>query len=86
MTRDAIIERYNHATDTSVLTAYGRPSARKVAIEQKILDEMKNVDGYGYCVTGHNSSHFTCAYKYKDANGDERIVYHTYANKYEVII
>ena len=68
----------------SVLVAYDRPSSAKIAAEEAIKREMNELDGYGYYICGHNSCFFSCGYKYRDADGVEHLVYHTYANRFDI--
>ena len=57
------INQYIHAEDFSVETAYRRPSATKIAIEDDILNKMYEVGGNGYRILSHNGFHFSCAFK-----------------------
>lgn len=71
---------------SSVRLAYTKPSMAKVYAEDAILREMADYNGYSYYITGHNSSHFTCGYKYRDSEDREHLVYHTYANRFDIAL
>lgn len=69
---------------SSVLSAYGKPSKAKIAAEKSILAEMETLNGYGYYICGAGSQFFSCGYCYRDGEGNEYLVYHTYANRFEI--
>ena len=80
-----LIDNYNNnrRTGNSVKEVYRKPSARKISAENDILAEMREIGGYGYKVTGYNSSFFSCGYLY-DGNDGKHLVYHTASHRYDV--
>lgn len=56
------LRAYLRATDTSVLTAYGRCSTYKINAENEIRQRMLKENGHGYKVLSHNTFGFTCGY------------------------
>lgn len=81
-----MLRNYNYANDTTIYEAYERPSYYKVRAEQRILDEMRNNNGYDYRICGHNSCTFSCAYQYRDDKQLLHLVYHTAYNRYDFVI
>lgn len=57
-----MLYQYFTARWSSVKEAYTKPSTRKVAIEQSIMADMVNSDGYYYKVMSRNVYKFTCGY------------------------
>ena len=57
-----MLYQYFTARWSSVKEAYTRPSTRKVAIEQSIMADMVNEDGYNYKVMSRNVYKFSCGY------------------------
>ena len=80
---EGMIWSYQRATEGDIYEAYTSPSYSKVKAFNDIRREMVECGGYGLRVTGHNSSFFSCAYL-KDEDNKTVLVYHTYANKYEM--
>ena len=78
-----IINAYKYAKYLSVLTAYKNPSYYKITAERKILNEMKNKNGYGYLITGFNCCTFSCGYLY-NIDGKKYLMYYTHTNCYRV--
>lgn len=78
---DGFISNYENSLEPDILSAYGRPSQAKMTAEQVIKQEMDDVGGYGYLITGHNSCTFTCAYRV-NYGGADYLVYHTAYNRY----
>lgn len=64
--------RYNYS---SVSKAYGRPSAKKVAIEERILSEGKDkgMEAESYRVLSRNTFMFTCAYAFHNAEDNNAL-------------
>lgn len=71
-----IISRYNYSNCSRLYEAYGSYSCYKARAEQEILQEMAEMDGYSFRITGAGSCFFSCAYKMKH-EGSEYIVFHT---------
>lgn len=83
----SMVKSYEYACNrglSSVLTAYGKPSSAKIEAEEKIKKEMEERDGWGYYICGRNSNFFSCAYKYRDGEGNEWLAFYTYANRFEI--
>lgn len=55
-------DKYMQTSTTSVKQYYKRPSKAKQNIEERILDEMKSLKGYGYEILGGNAQHFIAAF------------------------
>lgn len=79
-----MITNYKYARYSSIDECYNNASCFKYRAEQQIKNEMFNKSGYDYRVCGFNCNFFTCAYRYKDENGVEYLVYHTAWNRYEI--
>ena len=75
--------QYEKSTYYSVLSFYGRPSSRKISIEEKIRDRMTRENCIGYRVLGGNSSYFTVGYR---SNDNKKLYIETYCNIYEIDI
>lgn len=58
-------------TYSSVRNAYGKPSARKVAIEERIIHDglAKNMETSSYRVISRNGWHFSCGYFFNTESG-----------------
>lgn len=84
-----IVERMhdNRWTYSSVYKAYGRPSATKVAIEERIKRDGndKGMEAGSYRVLSRNTFMFTCAYAFHNAddNGALWIHYETPSRTHE---
>lgn len=65
-------------TYSSVYEAYGRPSATKVAIEERILrhGNEKGMEAGSYKVLSHNTFMFTCAYTFHNADDNNALWIH----------
>lgn len=84
MTKEAMRNSYERANEYDIFDAYGRPSVYKARAWEAIRRECYENGGSGLVITGHNSSFFSCAYVYPDPDtGALRLVFHTYANRYE---
>ena len=81
-----MINNYKYARYDSVDYCYKKPSYYKQMAESKIFDEMYNNNGYDYRICGFNSCTFSCAYRYKDNQGYEHLVYHTHCNRFDFIV
>lgn len=67
----------------NIWTAYKSPSIYKVRAWEWCIADCRENNGYGLCVTGWNTSKFTCAYFCKHYKTGERcIVVHTADNVY----
>ena len=78
MTRDNAIWAYNSSKISSLFQAYANPSWAKQKAFIDIMHEMQECGGHDMRITGHSCNFFSCAYK----RGD-KLIYHTYARKYE---
>ena len=68
-----------------VRDCYVDPSSRKIAAENRILEDMIDRNGYGYTVTGHNSVMFTGAYLFPHPeDGNLILCYETPYNTYYI--
>jgi hypothetical protein len=84
-----IIKNYNKSYKTNLLQCYTKPSEKKFKAEQKIIDEMAKLGGYGYKIISYNIYNFSCAYMYNkiDTETSEIIptlVYHTRTKRHEI--
>ena len=77
-----MLYQYFTARWSSVKEAYTKPSTRKVAIEQSIMADMVNEDGYYYKVMSRNVYKFTCGYM--TGNGIDCKVHLIYPSHEEV--
>lgn len=77
------IKAYEESTCHSVQFFYGRPSYRKISIEEKIKNRMATENCIGYRVLGGNSSFFTCGYRSSD---NKKLYIETYCNIFEIDI
>lgn len=71
------LARLYTSKETSVRNAYGRPSTRKIAIEEYILHEMDKLGGYNYRILSHNGFVFSCGYLYENLNfekGEKEVI------------
>ena len=75
------IDSYNRADYTSVEQFYSRPSSNKIYAEEKCLERMREVNGYGYRILGGSSSFFTCGYLSEDGN---TLYIETHCNTFEI--
>lgn len=81
-----MINNYKYARYYSVDECYEKASYEKQRAENIILNEMYKNKGYNYRICGFNSMTFSCAYRYKDKDCMEHLVYHTAYNKFDFII
>ena len=58
----AFLARYERATAESVKQFYGRPSADKIRIEQRLRLVMQDEKGKGFKIIGGNTFYFTAAW------------------------
>lgn len=78
MTKSTAIWMYNRSKISSLFQAYANPSWEKQKAFIGITHEMQECGGHDIRITGYNCSFFSCAYKCGD-----KLIYHTYARKYE---
>ncbi len=69
---------------TSICDAYNKPSSKKVYAYNEIREEMSDVNGYAIRITGAGCDIFSCAYKVKDKEGHEYLIYHTPSNRFAI--
>ena len=77
------INDYFNSHYFSVMSYYGRPSARKISIENDIKEKMYKMDCKNYAVLSGNSFNFTCGYTSKDEN---TIYIETVGNTYKIFL
>ena len=72
-------------TYASVNDAYDRPSATKVAIEERIIRDGldKNMELGSYRVISRNTFHFSCGYFFNNENGNKMVHIETPSYTYE---
>ena len=70
----AYIWSYNHARYKSLYEAYERPSKTKQEIEEEILAEMREREGYDFRITGRSSNFFSCGFRFMK-DGLEYLMY-----------
>ena len=81
-----IIIRYFDSADYSLYHVYKTYSTAKAISFESILQEMRACNGYDMRILSHNSSFYTCAYRWQDSTGREWLVYHTAYNKRSILI
>lgn len=59
---------YNLSTDTQLSDCYGTYSMAKQRAYNYCINQMENVDGWGFRIISHNVNIFTCGYKYVDSD------------------
>lgn len=82
--QQSIIDRYNHATKTSLDECYNTCSYYKTRAEYLIKQEMLDKNGRNYRILGYNCNFFSCAYTYTNENGNDILVYHTAYKRQEI--
>ncbi len=55
-------DQYAQTATASVKQYYKRPSKTQSIIEERLIDQMKSLKGYGYKVLGGSSQHFIAAF------------------------
>lgn len=78
--------QYDRASARDIYEAYARPSYRKVNAFRHCIEAAYLLNGYDCRIPSANCNFFTFAFRYKDAEGKERMQYHTYANTYDFAI
>ena len=79
----ALSAKYDSAACESLDEAYASGGSRRTrAAEKAIREEMAELGGFGFRITGATTSHFSCAYLYKEKDGTVTLVTHTVANRY----
>ena len=78
MTREHAIWAYNRSKISRLHQAYANPSDAKIVAFAEIVREMQECGGHDMRITGYNCNFFSCAYKCGD-----KLIYYTYARKYE---
>lgn len=69
---------YNRSNIDDIWKAYNEPSIYKERAFNDIWYEMHQLGGHDLRITGANCMHFSCAYVL-----GEKLIYHTYAHRYE---
>ena len=82
--QQSIVDRYNHATKTSLDECYNTCSFYKTRAEYLIKQEMLDKNGRDYRILGYNCNFFSCAYTYTNENGNDILVYHTAYKRQEI--
>lgn len=79
------ILRLKDAGYISVYDAYDRPSATKLAIEERIIRDglHKNMELGSYRVISRNTFHFSCGYFFNNENGNKMVHIETPSYTYE---
>lgn len=77
------IERYNESNKYDIYDAYTQPSSTKVSSFYKLLNKMKELDGYDMKITGAGSDNYSCAYKIKE-NEAVYLIYETRLNSFKI--
>lgn len=72
-----IINRYNKATATELREVYTKPSKLKLEECRKCKQKMVEMNGERFRILGANSYLFTAAFKYKNSEGKEILVFIT---------
>lgn len=81
------LHKYNFTQKgSSIFTAYGKPSNRKVQAFNEIKKEMETVGGWGMRITGAGSDIFSCAYKVNCDDGKDYLIYHTPCNRFAICL
>ena len=84
------IYNYNHAKNSqnrkyfSVQNFYINPSQSKIKSEICIKENIKLCEGFGYYVTGGNSSCYSAGWLVCDSNHQLKLIYETKANRYSI--
>lgn len=83
-----LYQKYLNSTARSVLDVYKSPSIAKIRGEMCIKEDMLDLGGYDYKVTGHNCNYFSCAFVYEIIDGEtgevfEHLRYYTGMNIYD---
>ena len=74
---------YRYGT-RDIYDVYHKPSPAKIEAYNKIARECYAKSGYCLTVVNGNCHQFSMAYRYKDIDKKEVIVYHTKCNKYVI--
>lgn len=82
----SLYQQYKTARHESVNACYGKCSSAKQSAERAIIEEMHDLNGYGYKVTSYNTNFFSCAYVYADDNGELHLVHHSKSHRYDFAI
>ena len=79
------VARYLESNCQSVSQFYKTGgSAEKLRDEQRIIEYMKNVGGYGYKIIGGNCFHFTAGWMLNDKNGKTWLYIETHCRTYAI--
>lgn len=80
-----MLSSYNYATMTTLEEAYKKPSTTKWRVYYYILNQLVQLNGHDFKITGANSSTFSCAFLYvKDEQ--LRLRYYTAWNTYDFVV
>lgn len=74
---------YEHAEARSIYEAYRQPSYNKVRAFRDCEAAKASKNGYDARIPSASCHFFTYAFRYRDAEGKERMQYHTHANVYD---
>ena len=74
---ERIVFQWENSNDYNILLTYKRPSDRKCQAFYQIYKEMLSVDGERLRITSYTQQKFYCAYRIKDKDSKEYLVYHT---------
>ena len=77
------VYNYLYAKYDDVSKFYGKPSYYKVASQEKIMDSMYHLDGWGYRVCGGNSCTYTAGWLV-NWKGGTFLIYETHCNTYAI--
>lgn len=57
-----IIDRYINAKHRTIYDAYNKPSSNKINSYNKLVDKMKDLDGFTMKITGAGTDHYSLGY------------------------
>ena len=79
--QESIVNRYFNSYDTELWEVYGSFSQRKWQAFEDCKRIMKERDGYGLRIIGHNTSFFSVGFRTKD---DKTLVYITHCGTEDI--
>lgn len=74
---ESIINRYKKASATDVKDVYTKPSKLKLDKCKECRQKMVDMNGEGFRILGANSYTFSAAFKYKNQDGKNILVFIT---------
>lgn len=83
--QEAILESYNSSCYNELWQVYGSYSHEKARAFKEIKNDMERMNGYGLRILSYCIYHYTCAFKYRDING-EHLRYYTKSTTQDFII